>query len=70
MSGQRSRVAGIAVPRSGSDVGDATTHHLLYGLLPGWFTPGPADGVTHRRTRIEQHIHRFLGSLPLARSPP
>ncbi|MFD4529451.1 hypothetical protein ACFWP7_37210 [Streptomyces sp. NPDC058470] len=70
MSGQRSRVAGIAVPRSGTDVGDATTHYLLYGPLPGWFMPGLADGVMHRRTRIEQHIHSFLESLPFARSPP
>ncbi|MFG2784728.1 diguanylate cyclase [Streptomyces prunicolor] len=37
----------------GSDVGDATTRYLLYGLLPGWFVPGLADWVMHRRTRIE-----------------
>lgn len=35
------------------DVGDATTRFLLYGLLPGWFVPGLADWVMHRRTRIE-----------------
>jgi hypothetical protein len=37
----------------GADVGDATTRYLLYGLLPGWFVPGLADWVMHRRTRIE-----------------
>ncbi|MFI5975600.1 diguanylate cyclase [Streptomyces sp. NPDC051452] len=35
------------------DVGDATTRFLLYGLLPGWFVPGLADWVMHRRTGIE-----------------
>ena len=38
--------AGVAV-----DV--ATTRFLLYGLLPGWFVPGLADWLMHRRTRIE-----------------
>ena len=36
-----------------ADVGDVTTRYLLYGLLPGWFVPGLADWVMHRRTRIE-----------------
>ncbi|MFD6174561.1 diguanylate cyclase [Streptomyces coeruleorubidus] len=36
------------------DVGDVTTRYLLYGLLPGWFVPGVADWVMHRRTRIEE----------------
>jgi hypothetical protein len=31
----------------------ATTRFLLYGLLPGWFVPGLADWLMHRRTRIE-----------------
>ncbi|MFI9308872.1 diguanylate cyclase [Streptomyces triculaminicus] len=31
----------------------ATTRYLMYGLLPGWFVPGVADWVLHRRTRIE-----------------
>ncbi|MCD9877170.1 diguanylate cyclase [Streptomyces guryensis] len=35
------------------DVGDVTTRHLLYGLLPGWIVPGLADRVMHRRSRIE-----------------
>ena len=35
------------------DVGDVTTRYLLYGLLPGWFVPGLADWVMHRRSRIE-----------------
>jgi hypothetical protein len=35
------------------DVGDVTTRFLLYGLLPGWFVPGLADWVMHKRTRIE-----------------
>ncbi|MBK3564813.1 diguanylate cyclase [Streptomyces sp. MBT62] len=42
-----------AVRRQENDVGDATTRYLLYGLLPGWFAPGLADWVMHRRTRIE-----------------
>jgi hypothetical protein len=50
----RARAAESAV-RSGdtADVGDATIRYLLYGLLPGWFVPGLADWVMHRRTRIE-----------------
>ncbi|MFI9202377.1 diguanylate cyclase [Streptomyces sp. NPDC053048] len=35
------------------DVEAATTRYLMYGLLPGWFVPGVADWVMHRRTRIE-----------------
>ncbi|MEU6770745.1 diguanylate cyclase [Streptomyces sp. NPDC046759] len=38
---------------AGVDVEEATTRFLLYGLLPGWFVPGLADWVMHRRTRIE-----------------
>ncbi|MEV6840737.1 diguanylate cyclase [Streptomyces sp. NPDC051133] len=51
MSGDRTAratAAGATV-----DVGEATTRFLLYGLLPGWFVPGLADWVLHRRTRIE-----------------
>ncbi|MFI1968663.1 diguanylate cyclase [Streptomyces cinnamoneus] len=36
-----------------NDVQDATTRYLMYGVLPGWFVPGLADWVMHRRTRIE-----------------
>ncbi len=36
-----------------TDVQDATTRYLMYGVLPGWFVPGVADWVMHRRTRIE-----------------
>lgn len=53
MSLRRSRPTGPLVPRPGDDVADATTRYLLYGLLPGWFVPGLADWVMHRRTRIE-----------------
>ncbi|WP_328352930.1 diguanylate cyclase [Streptomyces sp. NBC_00445] len=42
------RATGVSV-----DVGDVTIRYLLYGLLPGWFVPGLADWVMHRRTRIE-----------------
>ncbi|MER6062502.1 diguanylate cyclase [Streptomyces sp. NPDC001792] len=38
---------------AGVDVDVATTRFLLYGLLPGWFVPGLADWLMHRRTRIE-----------------
>jgi hypothetical protein len=53
VSPRRGRPTGPLVPRPGDDVGDATTRYLLYGLLPGWFVPGLADWVMHRRTRIE-----------------
>ncbi|MEV4434854.1 diguanylate cyclase [Streptomyces sp. NPDC049555] len=36
------------------DVQDATTRYLMYGVLPGWFVPGLADWVMHRRTAIEE----------------
>ncbi|MFC8359078.1 diguanylate cyclase [Streptomyces griseorubiginosus] len=48
----RDRAAEIAAGTT-VDVGDVTTRYLLYGLLPGWFVPGLADWVMHRRTRIE-----------------
>ncbi|WP_037819001.1 hypothetical protein [Streptomyces sp. NRRL B-3229] len=48
----RDRAAEIAAGTT-VDVGDVTTRYLLYGLLPGWFEPGLADWVMHRRTRIE-----------------
>ncbi|MEW2561660.1 diguanylate cyclase [Streptomyces griseorubiginosus] len=48
----RDRAAEIAAGTT-VDVGDITTRYLLYGLLPGWFVPGLADWVMHRRTRIE-----------------
>lgn len=35
------------------DTADAARRFLLWGLLPGWFVPGLADWVMHRRTRIE-----------------
>ncbi|MEU4211834.1 diguanylate cyclase [Streptomyces sp. NPDC026206] len=37
-----------------TDVEDATTRYLMYGVLPGWFLPGIADWAMHRRTRIEE----------------
>lgn len=49
----RDRAGEIAASGATVDVGDATTRFLLYGLLPGWFLPGLADWVMHRRTRIE-----------------
>lgn len=49
----RGQAAEIAATGVTVDVGDATTRYLLYGLLPGWFVPGLADWVMHRRTRIE-----------------
>ncbi|MFF7948495.1 diguanylate cyclase [Streptomyces griseorubiginosus] len=49
----RDRAAEIAAGTT-VDVGDVTTRYLLYGLLPGWFVPGLADWVMHRRTRIEE----------------
>lgn len=53
MSRRRGRLLGTPVPRPGDDVADATTRYLLCGLLPGWFVPGLADWMMHRRTRIE-----------------
>ncbi|MFE0382658.1 diguanylate cyclase [Streptomyces bungoensis] len=50
----RDRAGEIAASGATVDVGDATTRFLLYGLLPGWFLPGLADWVMHRRTRIEE----------------
>ncbi|MFF1405513.1 diguanylate cyclase [Streptomyces sp. NPDC058294] len=50
--GQAARIAGGGTVDT-VDVGDVTTRFLLYGLLPGWFVPGLADWVMHRRTRIE-----------------
>lgn len=47
------RAAELSATGSTVDVGDVTTRYLLYGLLPGWFVPGLADWVMHRRTRIE-----------------
>ncbi|WP_371668283.1 diguanylate cyclase [Streptomyces sp. NBC_00289] len=49
----RGQATEIAATGNTVDVGDATTRYLLYGLLPGWFVPGLADWVMHRRTRIE-----------------
>ena len=49
----RSQATEAAGSGAAVDVGDATTRYLLYGLLPGWFVPGLADWVMHRRTRIE-----------------
>ncbi|MBW8817102.1 MAG: diguanylate cyclase [Streptomyces sp.] len=49
----RGRAAEISATGATVDVGDVTTRYLLYGLLPGWFVPGLADWVMHRRTRIE-----------------
>ncbi|MET9905417.1 diguanylate cyclase [Streptomyces sp. NPDC006476] len=49
----RGRTADIAAGPRTVDVADVTTRYLLYGLLPGWFAPGLADWVMHRRTRIE-----------------
>ncbi|MET7479376.1 diguanylate cyclase [Streptomyces sp. NPDC005648] len=48
------RTSEIGAGSSTVDVGDVTTRYLLYGLLPGWFVPGLADWVMHRRTRIEE----------------
>ncbi|WP_051939527.1 hypothetical protein [Phaeacidiphilus oryzae] len=64
-------------PQPGSDaVDDATLRYLMYGVLPGWFVPGIADWVMHRRTRIEDNagvpesaIHALMMAevgLPLA----
>lgn len=49
----RDQAAEISASGVTVDVGDITTRYLLYGLLPGWFVPGLADWVMHRRTRIE-----------------
>ncbi|MGW7817842.1 diguanylate cyclase [Streptomyces puniciscabiei] len=49
---RRSQAVDIA-RGAGVDVEVATTRFLLYGLLPGWFVPGLADWLMHRRTRIE-----------------
>lgn len=49
----RGQAAEISATGAGVDVGDVTTRYLLYGLLPGWFVPGLADWVMHRRSRIE-----------------
>lgn len=49
----RDQAAEIAATGVTDDVGDVTVRYLLYGLLPGWFVPGLADWVMHRRTRIE-----------------
>ncbi|MGC0336604.1 diguanylate cyclase [Streptomyces sp. SLBN-8D4] len=48
------RAAQLSATGTTVDVGDVTTRYLLYGLLPGWFVPGLADWVMHRRTRIEE----------------
>ncbi|MGV9453523.1 diguanylate cyclase [Streptomyces sp. NPDC003635] len=50
----RDQAAEITASDVTVDVGDATVRYLLYGLLPGWFLPGLADWVMHRRTRIEE----------------
>ena len=50
----RDQAAEISASGITVDVGDITTRYLLYGLLPGWFVPGLADWVMHRRTRIEE----------------
>lgn len=49
----RDQAAEISATGVKVDVGDVTTRYLLYGLLPGWFLPGLADWVMHRRSRIE-----------------
>ncbi|MGP4011262.1 diguanylate cyclase [Streptomyces sp. 4N124] len=49
----RDQAAEISASGVTVDVGDVTTRYLLYGLLPGWFVPGLADWVMHRRSRIE-----------------
>jgi len=49
----RDQAAEISAAGVKVDVGDVTTRYLLYGLLPGWFVPGLADWVMHRRSRIE-----------------
>jgi hypothetical protein len=49
----RDQAAEISATGVTVDVGDVTTRYLLYGLLPGWFVPGLADWVMHRRSRIE-----------------
>ncbi|GAA3986479.1 diguanylate cyclase [Streptomyces sp. NBC_01352] len=53
MSPGRDQATKIAASGTVVDVGETTTRYLLYGLLPGWFVPGLADWVMHRRTRIE-----------------
>jgi hypothetical protein len=40
-------------PPASDDVDDATVRYLMYGLLPGWFVPGVADWLMHRRSAIE-----------------
>ncbi|MGW1744455.1 diguanylate cyclase [Streptomyces sp. NPDC002092] len=50
----RDQAAEISATGVTVDVGDVTTRYLLYGLLPGWFVPGLADWVMHRRSRIEE----------------
>ncbi|MFI7406114.1 diguanylate cyclase [Streptomyces sp. NPDC049541] len=49
----RDQAAEISATGVTVDVGDVTTRYLLYGLLPGWFVPGLAGWVMHRRSRIE-----------------
>lgn len=49
----RGQATALAARGATVDVGEVTTRYLLYGLLPGWFVPGLADWVMHRRTRIE-----------------
>ena len=49
----RDQAAEISATGVTVDVGDVTTRYLLYGLLPGWFVPGLADWMMHRRSRIE-----------------
>jgi hypothetical protein len=49
----RDQAAEISAAGTSVDVGEVTTRYLLYGLLPGWFVPGLADWVMHRRSRIE-----------------
>ncbi|MGW2572824.1 diguanylate cyclase [Streptomyces sp. NPDC001537] len=52
----RDQAAEISATGVTVDVGDVTTRYLLYGLLPGWFVPGLADWVMHRRSRIEDTV--------------
>ncbi|WP_155057420.1 diguanylate cyclase [Streptomyces blattellae] len=49
----REQAAEISATDVTADAGDVTTRYLLYGLLPGWFVPGLADWVMHRRSRVE-----------------
>ncbi|MFF5496545.1 diguanylate cyclase [Streptomyces aquilus] len=49
----RDQAARVSASGSSVDVREVTTRYLLYGLLPGWFVPGLADWVMHRRTHIE-----------------